>query len=188
MRKTAITFLLGLAIVATPALAQKVTIDYAQDFDFSGVETFTFVDTPDTNVGNNLEDGRIRAAILSELREGGLEQVDSDGDIEVTYHVTTDENTVLNTTTYGYGGWGPGWGRWGWAGGVGTGGATTTASTYVEGTLVIDAYDPGEEHLVWRGTGTVTVKEDPQKRSKQIDNILKKLGKRWEKILKNKGK
>ncbi len=59
---------------------------------------------------------------------------------------------------------------------------------YTEGTLIIDGYDSKEKKMVWRGTGTVTVKDNPEKRSKQIDKILHKLGSKWDKILKNKGK
>jgi len=66
--------------------------------------------------------------------------------------------------------------------------ATTTASTYTEGTLIIDAFDAVEKKMVWRGTGTVTVKEDPDKQSQQIENILTKLGKKWKKIHAGKGK
>lgn len=39
--------------------------------------------------------------------------------------------------------------------------------------------------MIWRGTGTVTIKEKPEKQAKQIDNILEKIGNRWDKILKN---
>ena len=58
----------------------------------------------------------------------------------------------------------------------------TTSSTCTEGTLVIDGYEPGDKKMVWRGTGTVTVKEKPEKQIKQIDNILTKLGDKWDKI------
>ena len=37
-------------------------------------------------------------------------------------------------------------------------------------------------------TGTVTVKAKPEKQIKQVDNILKKLGNKWDKILKGMGK
>jgi hypothetical protein len=183
MRKT-LGLLFVLALAAAPASAQKVTIDYAHDFDFEAVKTFQYVDTKDSNVKNELMHGRIRDAIIKELTEGGLKQVDSNADLFVTYHVTTQENTVLNTTSFGYGGWGYGWGAWG--GGVGS--STTTASTYTEGTLIIDAYEPGEKKMVWRGTGTVTVKSKPEKQIKQIDKILAKLGDRWDKIHANQGK
>ena len=182
------------AVVASPALAQKITIDYAHDFDFSAVKTFTYFDTQDSNTGNDLTDSRLKNAILTELREGGLAQVAADGDIYVTYHVTTEDNTVFNTTSYGYGGWGPGWGgygRYGY-GGYGYGGmggsSTTTSQTFTDGTLILDAYEPSEKKMVWRGTGTVTLKEKPEKQANQIDKILTKMGNKWDKILKNKGK
>lgn len=184
--------LFAVVIVATPSLGQKITIDYAHDFDFGSVKTFTYVDTADTNAGNDLTNSRLRSAIIKELKEGGLQEVESGGDLYITYHVVTKDNTVFNTTNYGYGGWGPGWGGYGrygyyygYGGGIGT--STTTTTTYTEGTLIIDAYEPGEKKMVWRGTGTVTVKEKPEKQAKQVDKILTKMGNKWDKILKNQG-
>jgi hypothetical protein len=184
--KTILGLLVVLALAATPTLAQKVTIDYAHDFDFGKVETFQYVQTKDTDSPDELMDARIRDAIVRELTAGGLKQVDADPDLYVTYHITTKENTVLNTTNFGYGGYGPGWGGWGM--GVGVGSSTTTASTYTEGTLVIDGYDSVNKRMVWRGSGTVTVAEKPEKRNQQVDQILTKLGNKWEKILRKKGK
>ena len=183
MRKL-FTLLFVLAVASTPALAQKVTIDYAHDFDFSSVETFEYVRTAESNAPDELTDNRIKNAIIRELSEGGLQSVSSDPDLYITYHQTSKENTVYNTTSFGYGGFHGGWGRWG--GGMGT--ATTTASTYTEGTLIIDAYGPDEKKMIWSGTGTVTVKSKPEKQTKQINNILDKLGKKWAKILAGKGK
>ena len=42
----------------------------------------------------------------------------------------------------------------------------------------------------WRGTnsGTITVKDQPEKQIKQVESILKKLGDKWRKILKGQGK
>ena len=176
-----------LAVGATASMAQKITIDYAHDYDFSSVETYQYIETEDTNPPDELTGNRIKNAIIRELSEGGLQSVSSDPDLFVTYHLTTQENTVLNTTGFGYGGYHRGWG--GWGGGMGT--ATTTASTYTEGTLIVDAYaqdDGDEKKMVWRGTGTVTVKSKPEKQQKQIDKILSKLGKRWHKILAGEGK
>jgi hypothetical protein len=190
MRKM-LWLLIALVVVATPSMAQKITIDYAHDFDFSKVKTFTYVETEKTKADSELTANRIKNSIIRELREGGLKEVDSGGDLYVTYHVVTKENTVFNTTSFGYGGWGPGWGgygAWGYGYGGGMGSSTTTATTYTEGTLIIDAYEPQEKKMVWRGTGTVTVKAKPQKQAKQVDKILTKMGNKWDKILANQGK
>lgn len=49
--------MLGLAAVAvlmaTPALAQKVAIDSAHDFDFSSVTSFQCMETPESGVRGN---------------------------------------------------------------------------------------------------------------------------------------
>ena len=180
--------ILGLMIVvglaASPAMAQKVLIDYAHDFDFEAVKTFQYVDTTDSKSGDSMMHDRIRDAIVRELTEGGLQQVDSDPDLFVTYHITTSDKTVYNTTNYGYGGLHRGWGGWG----MGMGTSTTMASNYTEGTLIIDAYEPVEKKMVWRGTGTVTVKSKAEKQMKQVDNILKKLGNKWDKIVAGQGR
>lgn len=173
--------------VALPAAAQDVNIDYAHEYDFSKVETFQYVDGEDGISPNELMHTRIVDAIKAKLTTGGLQEVSANPDIAVTYHLASKENTVYNTTSVGYGGYGGYWGGWrGYGGGMAT--ATTTASTYTEGTLIIDAYDVAEKKLVWRGSGTVTVKEDPEKRAAQIDKILDKLGKKWQKIHAGQGK
>lgn len=43
---------IGLGLAAWPAFAQKINIDYSHEFDFSGVDTFTYVDTPESNAQN----------------------------------------------------------------------------------------------------------------------------------------
>ena len=177
--------LIALALAATPALAQKITIDYAHDFDFEQIKTFQYVDTKDSNSPDPLMAGRIKDAIIRHLTEGGLQQVDADPDLSITYHVTTKDNTVYNTSSLGYGGHGAGWG--GWGGGVGMSTSSTTATTYTEGTLILDAYESGEKKMVWRGTGTVTLKAKPEKQAQQIEKIMLKMGDKWQKILKNQG-
>ena len=183
MKKT-LGLVFALALFAAPAMAQKVTIDYAHDFDFDSVNTFQYVDTKESNAGNELMAGRIEEMIKKELREGGLNEVTENPDIFVTYHVTTKDRTSYTTSNFGYGGYHGGY--YGWGGGMGT--STTTAHNYTDGTLLIDAYDAKDKKMIWRGTGTVTVKAKPEKQIKQVEKILTKIGARWEKILAGKGK
>jgi hypothetical protein len=187
MRK-ALGLIFVMALIATPAMAQKVTIDYAHDFDFKSVKTYAYVPTPDSDVKNQLMADRVATMLNKELADGGLTQVEENPDIYVTYHYTSQEQTSYNTTSMGYGGYGGyygGWGGWG-MGGMGT--STTYATNYTEGTLIFDAFNPKDKKLVWRGTGTVTVKAKPEKQAQQVQNILEKLGNKWDKILAGQGK
>jgi aryl-phospho-beta-D-glucosidase BglC (GH1 family) len=191
MRKT-LGLIIVLGLAASPALAQKVTIDYAHDYDFSKDETFQYVDTEESNAANPMMHDRIESMIKQKLKEGGATEVTENPDLFITYHITTEEQTSYTTSTFGYGGYYGGWGgygRYGYGGyGPGMASSTTTARNYTEGTLIIDAYDGVEKKMIWRATGTVTVKEQPEKQIKQVEKILTKIGARWEKILAQQGK
>ena len=185
--KKKLLLLVVFGLAATPAMAQKITIDYSHSFDFKSVKTFQYVNTEDSNIkGNDLMATRVASMIKQELREGGLTEVQSDPDLYVTYHFTSQDRKSYTTTSFGYDGY---WDDWyGWGMGPGMGSSMTREYTYTEGTLIIDAYDSQEKKMVWRGSGTVTVKAKPDKQIRQVDNILKKLGKKWDKILSGKGK
>lgn len=177
------------ALIATPAMAQKVNIDYAHGYDFDSLKTFQYVDTQESNVkGNEIMANRVRDMIIKELKEGGAVQVEENPDCYITYHFTTQERTSYQTTNFGYGGYGAGWGGWGYGGMGGMGTSTTQQINYTDGTLIIDLYDADDKKMIWRATGTVTVKAKPDKQIKQVDNILKKIGNKWDKILAGQGK
>jgi hypothetical protein len=191
MKKT-LGLLIVLGLAATPAIAQKVTIDYAHDYDFSKDETFQYVNTEESNAANPMMADRIEALIKQKLKEGGATEVTENPDIYVTYHITTEQQTSYTTSSFGYGGYYGGWGGYGRYGYGGYGpnmtSSTTTAHNYTEGTLIIDAYDGAEKKMIWRATGTVTVKDQPEKQIKQVEKILTKIGKKWQKILAGQGK
>ena len=181
------------ALVASCSSVSKSYVDYAKDFDFSSVKTYQYVDTTPSNIKNPMMADRVTNLIKKEMSEGGLTEVDENPDVVVTYHFTSEENTSYNTTTMGYGGYGgygPGWGGYGYGGygGMGMGSSTTYATTYTEGTLIIDVYNPETKKLVWRGTGTVTVKDKPEKQIQQVEMILDKIGAQWDEILKGQKK
>jgi hypothetical protein len=192
MKKT-LGLLIILGLAATPSFAQKVTIDYAHDFDFSGPETFQYVNTEESNAKNPMMADRIESMIKAKLKAGGATEVTENPDLFITYHITTEQETSYMTTSFGYGGYGPGWGgygRYGYGyggmGGMST--SQTTATNYTVGTLIIDAYDGQDKKMIWRATGEVTVKEAPEKQIQQVEKILNKIGKKWQKILAGQGK
>lgn len=193
MKKT-LGLLIILGLAASPALAQKVTIDYAHDFDFSGPETYQYINTEESNAENPMMADRIESMIKAKLDAGGATEVTENPNLFITYHITSEQQTSYTTTSFGYGGYGGGWGgygRYGYGGYGGMGGmgtSSTTARNYTVGTLIIDAYDATDKKMIWRATGQVTVKDKPEKQIKQVEKILNKIGKKWAKILADEGK
>ena len=164
-----------LLLFASVALA-KVTIDYDQDAKPGQYKTFQYVVTKDTSLAekNPLMHDRIVKGVVQMMKDLGLQEVDSDPNVDVTYHVTTRQGVNINTTSFGYG-----YGR-GWHGGMGT--TSTTAVPYTEGTLIVDVWDAGTNDLVWRGTSTQVMKSKPEKREQQLNKMLSQMTSKWEKI------
>jgi hypothetical protein len=184
--KIRVLVMAALLLMAAPAFAQKVYIDYDKDYDFDSPESFKWAKTSETSVedANPLMHSRIVNAIEHYLTMGQLREVESDPDLYITYHTNTKEEMSLNTTSFGYGY--PGGWYGGYYGGYGYGGmgsSSTTVSTYEVGTLVVDAWDPKTEKLVWRGTATnMTVSDNPEKMMKRIDKALAKIVKKWQNL------
>ena len=113
---------------------------------------------------------------LENIRElKGMKMVESDPDVYVTYHGDDNEQVVVDTTHYGYG-YGGGW-YWGGYGGMGT--STSRVRTYKEGTLIVDIYKAAEKELIWRGTVTGTVSENPKENEKKINKGVAKVFKKY---------
>lgn len=171
-----------LAIVGIPAGAADVQVDYDNDVDFSSFETFQFIEVEggDTLQGTNpLMHGRVVEIVEKTLTDVGLRMVETDPDLLVTYHAKTEERSTFTTSGFGYG-WGRGPRRWG--GGFGGGSSITQEHEHAEGTLIVDAWNPQDQQLVWRGTSSQTLKGKPEKQIKQIENALADMAKKFEKL------
>ena len=173
---------LGLLMVAGPAFAQKVYVDYDKDYVLPKDKTFMWQEGENTLEGQNpLMHSRIKNGIEHYLSNAGFTEVESDPAIYFTYHTSTKENLSFSTTSMGYGY--PGGWYGGYYGGYGMGSSTTSVSTYETGTLVVDAWDAHTKKLVWRGTATnITVTDNPDKMVKKIDSALSKIVKKWQSI------
>ena len=187
--------LLAVILTAGPAFAQKVFIDYDKEYD-KEIKTFAWSKTSETS----LEESQpfLHSAIVNGIeyymtQGGNAREVDSDPDVYLTYHTSSKEKVVFNTTNYGYGypgGWATGGyhGVYGGYGGYG-GMSTTTASTYQMGTLIVDVWDAHSNQLIWRGSAAnITVTDNPDKMKKRLDKALKKMVGEWQKIEKRNAK
>jgi hypothetical protein len=162
-------WLVVLALVAlVPACGgAKTTVDYDRDADFSKYRTYAY--EKGTPADNQLIDQRIVAALENQMKAEGFQKVDSTPQVYATYHVSTQDKKQFVTDSTGYG-YGPGW-RWG--GGMGT--STTRQIDYTVGTLVVDLWDASTKKLVWRGTASKTLEDDPSKSTKNINDAMAKI-------------
>ena len=58
----------------------------------------------------------------------------------------------------------------------------TTPIVHEAGTLMIDIWDAKTQKIVWRGTMTATIPENPQKSAKKLDKGIKKMIEKWRKM------
>ena len=162
--------------VAIGCSSMKVNHDWDRQADFSSYKTYAWHDS-DTNVKDTdpLAHERFISAIDGQLTAQGFQKVGSNPDVFVTYHSEENEQLSLDTTYMGGGwGYGPGWG-WGGGGMGGMGSSTTTVRKYNVATVVLDLWDAEQKRLVWRGTVSDTMSDNPQKNSSKINTAAEKL-------------
>ena len=159
---------LGVALVmllATSALAQKVTTDFAKDVDFRQYKTFMWIKEPKPT--NPLVRQRIIDDVNAALEARGMKLVAADADLAIAGHAATRMERSLDTFYDGFGG------GWRWRGGFGS--ATTRVNTYEVGTLVIDVFDAKTKEAVWRGTSSRTLSDNPEKNTENLNKAVVKL-------------
>lgn len=168
-------------VVAVGCSSMKISNDYDRQADFSKYKTYTWRDS-DTNVADTdpFAHERFMSAVDRQLAAKGFSKASSDPDVVVTYHAEDKQGMSLDTTYMGggWGGYGPGWG-WGGRGGMGMGSTTTTVRQYTIGTVVLDMWDAKEKRLVWRGTASDTVSDNPDKSASKIQKAAEKLFKNY---------
>lgn len=178
--KTQLAVAAAFLAVAIGCSSMKVNYDWDHQADFSNYKTYAWHDS-DTNVKDTdpLSHERFISAIDAQLSAQGFRKVASNPDVFVTYHSEENEQMSLDTTYMGGGwGYGPGWGWGGGGGGMGMGGmgsSTTTVRKYNVATVVLDLWDASQKRLVWRGTVSDTMSDNPQKNSKKIATAAEKL-------------
>jgi Domain of unknown function (DUF4136) len=153
------------------ALAQDVKVDYDHSASFQGYKTYAW--QPGTPAKNPLNDQRIIAAVDSQLMAKGLQKVtmDQNPDLVVLYHAATSTQTQYNTTSFGGWGWG-----WGWGGG---GTTTTNVEQIPIGQLSVDIGDAKTKKLLWLGTASGTISDNPNKSTEKLNKAVAKMFKNF---------
>ena len=173
-----ISHILFVLVFLAGCSSRTVNFDYDQAADFTAFTTYDWYES-DQMVADEapLAHQRVIAAIDRQMAANGFQKASSNPDVYVTYYASDREETVVDTTHYGYG-YCSAW-HWGGMGRMGVSTSTSTVRNYTTGTLVVDLWDANAEQLVWRGTASDTVSDDPSKNAKTIDGVVVDLFKRY---------
>jgi hypothetical protein len=165
---SALVLMLGLA--GCPS--QNVHTDYDHNVNFASFHSYSW---GTVQTSNPLNVQRIKAAVDPDLQAKGWQLMPTGGDVTVTAVGSAHNQKEYQTFYNGLGGEGYYWGGFGVYGGPGI--STTTVQNYKVGTLVLDMYDAKTKHLVWRGTASGGISNNPndnqQRFNKASDPLLK---------------
>lgn len=178
--KTSTILSLALAL-AGHAFAQKVSVEYAHQVDFSKFNTYRWGKNKG-QLADSAEDDHIKRALDRALQGKGLHRVDSRmADVVLTYQATVkseqeEVDTYADDDDLGLSlgwGWGPGWG-YGW-GDMDPGYSTTSVVNVHKGDLLVDIVDPANKRMLFRGYSTGAFHTDPVKEDKLLSKAINKM-------------
>jgi hypothetical protein len=181
MRRLTLSILfLSLLVVGTAAAAKmKAYVGYDKNVDLGAIKTFDYRDTLDTSVIDQAPPVHemIKLLIISKLQDGGMKWEKENPDVLVTYHTDANQAMRMNVTLYSYS-YSAGW--W-WSPLWGSG---LDVSSFTQGTLLVDIWDPKTENIVWRGAVEGVVPENPSaaKAQKTIEKALNLMSKEFHRM------
>jgi len=152
--------LLGL-LAAHGVFAQKITVEFDRNADFSKFKTFAIRDgqlnSRSPALNSELVKKRIESDIERALSAKGLEGTTGKADLNVAYRFGSARKIELESYPAGWYGLG----------------TRIVRVPFAEGTLVIDLRDPTTRSLVWRGIASEE-KSDATKIEGKLDDMVKK--------------
>ena len=157
----AFTLLFFVMLNVHDAVAQKITVQFDQDADFSQFKTFTLLpgrlNSKNPALNSDLVRKQIDDDIIKALTKKGLTHVSDHADLNVVYRLGAARRTQLEAYPAGWRGWG----------------TRVVRVPYAEGTLVIDLRSTAAHSLVWRGIAQEQ-KSDATKIQGKLNDMVKK--------------
>ena len=165
MKRLGIVLSLLLFLGGSAALAQRVNVDHDRSANFQQFKTYAWA--TGTPIQNSIWDQRIRDGIDQRLAARGFQKVQPghEPDLFVLYHGATTSQVQMNTNTMGGWGW-----RWG-----GSGMARTTVDQIPIGQLTVDIGDARTQRLLWMGSASDTLSDNPSRNERQLNRALDRM-------------
>lgn len=182
MKKLISISLIAALFIMSSCSSLSVTSDYDKTADFTKYKTLSYYGWADNSdkLLSPFDKERLEKSFGTEFSNRGMTYQEENSDIVVALYIVTEQKQQTTATTTnmggmyggygGYYGYGPGWG---WGGGM----SNTTYNTYdyTVGTLVCSVFDAKEKKLVWEGTGSGEIDENPQSREDGIPKAVAKI-------------
>ena len=147
----------------------QVSHDYDPAFNFNEQKTFVIVHHNREGEDTLYNDRLLRALEADLVSKGYVKREKEDADLVFVFHTKVEDKTDIDTDYQMVG-----FGMYRYGGGMV---ATTSTYHYTKGTLIIDALNPKNKKIVWRGIATDTLKErkTPEKRTEYINEVIQEL-------------
>ena len=151
------------------------------DARFAGMTTFRLLPVPpardgrahdgayDPMVNNSIANRALRSAIADVLVDRGYSEVSGRADFEVAVYASARDRLDVTTWDYGY----PYWPRRPWNT------PAERATQYTEGTVVVDVVTPITRELLWRGTGSTRLIEEPTADTRELQSVARAIMKKF---------
>jgi len=162
MKRVLLFSIFTMLTACTPQIG--VFSDSDPDYDLSTYNTFDWGQKIDIEKGRNplsyneLNDKRIKAAILDQMNTRGYQLTSDDPDLILHYHIIIDDQSVVVTEPFGYN-YGTYWTD-----------RQTNVYTYQQGTLILDLMEKKSQSLIWRGWAVTDIGQIKQD---QVSEIIK---------------
>lgn len=154
-------------MVALAACSDQITVrtDFDRSVKIASYTTFAWLNKEAIEERNNplyyneLNDKRIREAVIAELGAKGYTAVSDNPKLKVHYHIVIEDKTQVRSDTYS-----PYWIK-----------SERDVYTYREGTLIIDLMDGQNEMLLWRGWAISALSDTDQMSDELIQKAVAKI-------------
>ena len=164
--------LASLLVAAALTSCSTVTVvtDMDKSVDFATYKTYSFLGWQQNSdqLLSDFDKKRLHDAFIKEFEARGMTLVKENGDMDITLFIVINQKTTTTAYTDYYGGAYSGYRRYGYGWGAGYSSTTYREDDYLEGTLVMDAFDAGTKNQIWQGVAKSTVDENPEKREQSI--------------------
>ena len=168
--------LLLCSLVSSPLMAQKIMIQYDHEADLAKIRSYqwrthrVFEQNPELKDVYSTGIQLVLEAGNAELMKRGLQPVESEPDIFVTFFMLTKDVQQIKTTDI------TAWNSYYWY--AAPTWTITELEQFVRGMLVIDIVDGRTLKLLWRASCGEEIK-DMRKRDQKINKVVKKAFERF---------